>query len=166
MPTKSQFLKKDQILSSLIETRQNILAEVSKLSEAQQERVFLGIWSVKDLVAHFIGWDETNLQAAKSVLKGELPSFYKYRDHDWQTYNAMLVKKHKRDSFPELLTAAQNSQKKLIEFLQIVSPENFNKDFDVRFRGYKVTIQRLLEAEREDEQTHLEQVIDFFKESK
>jgi hypothetical protein len=165
MPAKTQILRKDQILSSLIETRQNILAEVSKLSHVQQGQVFLGIWSIKDLLAHFIGWDKTNLRAAKSVLKGEIPAFYEYRDHDWQTYNAMLVKKYKKDSFQELLATARESQSKLIEFLQTIPPENFNKDFGVRFRGYKVTIQRLLEAEREDEQIHYQQVVDFFKES-
>ena len=41
-----------------------------------------------------------------------------------------------------------------------------NKDFGVRFRGYNVTIQRLLEAEQKDEQTHLGQIIAFFKEAK
>jgi hypothetical protein len=166
MPTKSQILRKDQTLSALIETRQSILAQVSKLSEAEQDQVFLGIWSVKDMLAHFIGWDETNLLAAKSILKGELPAFYEHRDREWQTYNAILVKKYKKGSFQELLAMAKNSQEKLIAFLRTIPPENFSKDFGVRFRGYKVTVQRLLEAEREDEQTHYQQVIDFFKKSK
>jgi len=166
MLTKSQILRKDQILSALVETRQNILAEASQFSEVEQNQVFLGIWSVKELLAHLIGWDETNIDAAKSILKGQLPAFYEHRDHDWQTYNAMLVKKHKRDSFQELLGAVKGSQKKLIEFLQTVPPEHFNKDFGVRFRGYKVTIQRLLEAECKDEQTHLQQITEFFRQTK
>jgi hypothetical protein len=166
MPTKSQILRKDQILSALVETRQSILAEVSELSDSQQDQVFLGIWSVKDLLAHLIGWDETNLHAAKSVMEEQLPSFYEHRDHDWQTYNAILVKKYKKGSFRELLATVRDSQEKLIKFLKTVQPENFNKDFGVRFRGYKVTIQRLLEAELGDEQTHHQQVIDFFKEPK
>lgn len=166
MPIKSQILRKDQILSNLFETRQSILTEASELSETEQDQVFLGIWSVKDLLAHLIGWDETNLLATKSILEGQLPSFYEHRDRDWQTYNAILVKKHKKDSFQELLTAVKDSQEKLIEFLQTIPAENFNKDFGVRFRGYKVTIQRLLEAEWKDEQTHLQQIVDFFKESK
>jgi hypothetical protein len=121
---------------------------------------------VKDLLAHLIGWDATNLRAAKNVLKGQLPDFYEHRDQDWQTYNAMLIKKYKKDSSHQLLAAAKDSQEKLIEFLQTIPPEHFNKDFGVRFRGYKVTIQRLLEAEREDEQTHHQQVIGFFQGSK
>ena len=165
MPTQSQILKKDKIITVLVETRQNILTEASQLSDARRGQIFLGIWSVKDLLAHLIGWDETNLEAAKSILDGKLPLFYEYRDHDWQTYNAMLVKKYKRDSFQELVAAMEQSQKKLVDFLQALPPEQFNKDFGVRFRGYKVTILRLLDAEWKDEQTHLQQIVDFIQES-
>lgn len=166
MPTRSQIRRKDKILSVLVEARQKILAEASRLSAAQQDQVFLGIWSVKDLLAHLTGWDHTNLQAVKSVLKGQIPSFYKHRDRDWQTYNAILVKKYKRDSFQELLASVKASQEKLVAFLHTVPPEHFNRDFGVRFRGYKVTIQRLLEADVKDVQTHHQQMIDFFKVSK
>jgi hypothetical protein len=51
----------------------------------------------------------------------------------------------------------------LLEFLNTIPAENFNKDFGVRFRGYRVTIQRLLEAEQKDEETHLQQIMDFFR---
>jgi len=165
MPAQSQIRRKDTTLSDLLAARRKILTAVSKLSGAQSGQVFLGIWSVKDLLAHLIGWDETNLRAVKSVLKGQVPSFYEHRDRDWQTYNARLVKKYKKGSFEELLAAAKDSQARLIDFLQTVPPEYFNRDFGVRFRGYKVTIQRLLEAEARDEQVHCQQITGFFKES-
>ena len=163
LATKSQILQKDQTLSSLIETRRNISAAAARLSEDQQNQVFLGIWSVKDLLAHLIGWDYANLDAIQSVLDGKLPSFYKYRDRDWQTYNAMLVKKYKKESLTDLLAAMKESQAKLIARLQTIPPEHFNQDFGVRFRGYKVTIQRLLKADIKDVQTHLQQMNDFFE---
>jgi hypothetical protein len=166
LATRSQLHRKNKILSDLLETRQKILAAASGLSEARRDQVFLGIWSVKDLLAHLAGWDHTNLDAAKSVLGGELPSFYQYRDRDWQTYNAMLVKEHKKDSFKELLAEVTAAHEQLVEFLQTIPPEQVNKDFGVRFRGYKVTIQRLLEAELEDERTHLQQIVDFLWESR
>lgn len=164
MVAKLPVLEKDKVLANLIQVRRKLLEETAKLSRAQQNQVFLGIWSVKDLLAHIIGWDYTNLAAAKSILNGQVPAFYEHRDRDWQTYNAMLVSKYKRDSFKELLAAAKRSQKDLIEFLQTIPPEQFNKDFGVRFRGYKVTIQRLLEADIKDVQTHHEQIAKFFKE--
>lgn len=166
MPTQSQILRQDKILSSLVETRQNILAEISTLSKEERNQVFLGIWSVEDLLAHIIGWDYTNLEAIKSIQVGQIPAFYEHYDREWQTYNAMLVKKYKKNSSQELLTRVKVSHEKLIRFLQTIPPEHFNKDFGVRFRGYHVTIQRLLEAEIKDEQTHLQQIINFFKASK
>ena len=166
MSTKSQILRKDTILSALVEVRQNILSKASTLSETEQNQVFLSIWTVKDLLAHLIGWDHTNLDAIQSVLSGELPSFYQHRDHDWQTYNARLVKTYKKSSFKELLASMSVSQERLVEFLETIPPGHFSKDFGVRFRGYKVTVQRLLEAETRDEQIHLQQITDFFKKAK
>jgi hypothetical protein len=165
MTSKAQ-ARKEEIILALVKTRQNILAEVSTLSKADRERVFLGTWSVKDLLAHLAGWDFTNMEAVKSVLAGNLPPFYEYHGRDWQTYNAMLVAKYRKNSLRELLATVKNSQKKLIEILGSVPSEDFNKDFGVRFRGYKVTIQRLLEAETKDEQVHCRQIVDFFKETK
>jgi hypothetical protein len=166
MATNPQILRKEKVLSNLMEARQNILIEVSKLSEVEQGQIFPGIWSVKDLLAHLIGWDRTNLDAAKSTLKGQLSAFYEHRDPDWGRYNAMLVRKYKKGSMQELLAAVKDSQGRLVKFLQTIPPEQFNKDFGIRFRGYKVTIQRLLEAEAKDEQTHLRQMSDYFKEPK
>jgi hypothetical protein len=82
-----------------------------------QPRGTIGIWSIKDLLAHLVGWDYTNIEAVKNVLAGKVPEFYAHHDRDWQTYNAMLVKKYKCDSFDELLTLARVSQNKLIESL-------------------------------------------------
>lgn len=165
MTSKAQ-ARKEEVISALVKARRDILAEISVLSKADREQIFLGVWSVKDLLAHLAGWDFTNMQSVTSVLTGNLPSFYEYHDRDWQTYNAMLVAKYKKNSFRELLATVKNSQKELIKILGSVPSEDFNRDFGVRFRGYKVTIQRLLEAEIKDEQVHCRQIVDFFKETK
>ena len=165
MDTKAP-IRKEQLLAKLQETRASILAEASYLSAEKQDMVFLGIWSVKDLLAHLAGWDYTNMEAASYVMAGKLPSFYAHHDRDWAKYNAMLVAKYKREQLDELIGLVKDAQRQLIDFVQTVPLSAFNKDFGVRFRGYKVTIQRLLEAELKDEQTHLQQIIDFFKEAR
>ncbi len=166
MATKIQIRKKDEILAALVETRQNILEEISKLPEADRGRVFLGTWSVKDLLAHVIGWDHTNLEAVRVVMASQLPPFYSQYDRDWKTYNAALVSKYKRDSFEEMLALAKESHYQLMEYLKTVPPEAINRDFGVRFRGVKVTIRRLLEAEIKDMQDHRQQIVDFFEPGK
>ncbi len=160
MSAKAQ-AKKAEIISELVEARRRILNAVSSLPAEKQDEVFLGVWSVKDLLAHLVGWDFTNLEAAKALLTGELPEFYSYRDRDWKTYNARLVAKYKRDDFAELLASVEDSLQKLVAFLETVPAEEFDKDRGVRYRRYKVTIARLLQADTRDVKTHYQQIEEF-----
>lgn len=157
MSTQAQ-ISKDQIISGLIDTRNRILSAASELSPVEQDQVFLGIWSVKDLLAHLIGWDYANLEASQAVLEGELPGFYAYKDRDWTSYNARLVAEHRREEIEELLFSVEASHRKLINFLQSIPAEEFDRDRNVRFRRYKVTISRLLQAEMKDEERHYQQI--------
>ena len=153
--------KKNRIITELIETRRKILDVASSLSPAQQGEVFLGVWSVKDLLAHLVGWDFTNLEAAKALLNGQLPDFYSHYDRDWKTYNARLVAEHKRNDFADLLSSVEDSLQKLMGFLETVPVEEFDKDSGVRYKRYKVTIARLIQAETRDEKTHYQQIEEF-----
>ena len=161
MPVESQILRKDQILAALADVRQAILTVASHLPEHVQGLPFLGIWSAREMLAHLAGWDYTNVSAARDVMCGRVPAFYQYRDRDWQTYNAMLVKEYQRASFADLLALVRASHLQLLEFARTIPPEAFSRDYGVRFRGCKVTIQRLLEAETQDERVHLEQIREF-----
>ncbi|MCK6540260.1 MAG: ClbS/DfsB family four-helix bundle protein [Anaerolineales bacterium] len=165
MSTKAQ-AKKEWIIGEMQRVRSELLTEVAGLSRRERDTVFLGIWSVRDLLAHLAGWDFANLDAAKSIIAGRLPSFYEHHDRDWQTYNAMLVRKYRRNTFREIRAILKGSQQKLVDHLQTIPPEDFNRDFGVRFRGYKVTIERLLEADVKDVRIHRQQIVDFFSKQK
>jgi hypothetical protein len=156
--------KKEWIIGEMQRVRSELLTEVAGLSRRERDTVFLGIWSVRDLLAHLAGWDFANLDAAKSIIAGRLPSFYEHHDRDWKKYNAMLVRKYRRNTFREIRAILKESQQKLVDYLQTVPPEYFNRDFGLRFRGYRVTIQRLLQADIKDVQIHHQQIVDFFVE--
>ena len=165
MTSKAQ-AKREWIICEMQRVRSELLTEATALSRKERDTIFLGIWSVRDLLAHLAGWDYANLGAAKRIIQGRLPSFYDHHDRDWQTYNAMLVKKYGRNTFRELLAALKESQKKLVAYVQAIPPEDFNRDFGVRFRGYKVTIQRLLQADIKDVRIHHQQIVDYFGKKK
>jgi hypothetical protein len=165
MNTKAQ-AKKEWIIGEMQMVRSELLSEVAALSRKERDTVFLGIWTVRDMLAHLAGWDYANIEAAKSVLAGKLPAFYEHKDRDWQTFNAMLVKKYRSNNYRELRATVRRSQKKLVDYVQAVPAEDFNRDFGVRFRGYKVTVQRLLEADIKDVQIHHQQIVDFFGKTK
>jgi uncharacterized damage-inducible protein DinB len=161
MNTKAQ-ARKDELLADLIETRGKIIAAASALSPEKRSQVFLGIWSVQDLLAHLVGWDIANLEAAKAVRAGKLPEFYAFIDKDWRTYNAHLVATYKKAGWEELVSSAQASHRELLDYLATVLAAEFEQDWGVRYKGYKVTIARLLQAELKDEKVHHTQIETFF----
>jgi len=160
MITKAQ-AKKEMLISDLINVRKLIIEAATCLSPEERNQVFLGVWSVKDLLAHLIGWDYTNLVAAKDILAGKLPEFYSEYDHDWKSYNERLIGKYKRDNFEELLNSIQNSHQKLIDYLKTIPAEDLDKDTGVRCQRHKITINGLLRVEINDEKIHHQQIENF-----
>jgi hypothetical protein len=141
--------EKDGIISGLVAARKKILDAASLLSPVEQDDVFLGEWSVKDLLAHLIGWDYTNLQAVQEIRAGRRPGFFEHYDRDWKSYNARLVAEYKRDDFGELVAAVEQSHRALIDYLQAVPADEYLK---------RKKIGTLLRAETTDEEEHHRQV--------
>lgn len=150
--------RKEKLMADLVETRGQILDAASSLSPAEQDEVFLGTWSVKDLLAHLVGWDFANLESVRAILDGQLPGFYTHYDRDWQGFNAGLIAEYRVDDFAALVASVTDSHRQLLDFVATVPAEAFDDDRGVRFRGYKVTIGRTLQAEADDEKTHCAQI--------
>jgi hypothetical protein len=155
---KEKFTK---LINQLRDVRGRILAKATAIPPEYEDEIFLGVWSIKDVIAHLAGWDVTNIDAAKSILDGKLPGFYAYHDKDWSTYNAQLVDQYKRDDLQELIKLARETHNELIEFLLSIPASEIYKDRGIRIKGYKVILARLLQVEKEDEEQHFEEIRDF-----
>jgi hypothetical protein len=141
--------EKDRIISGLVAARRQVLEAANSLSPAAQDKVFLGEWSVKDLLAHLVGWDYTNLTAVQEILAGQKPGFWTHYDRDWKSYNAQLVAQYRRDDFTELVAAVEQSHRTLIDYLQTVPADEYVK---------RKQIASLLRAETKDEEEHHRQI--------
>ena len=148
--------EKDAVIGGLLKARRKILHTAGLLSAAQQDEVFLGVWSVKDLLAHLAGWDYTNMRAVQEILAGQKPTFWAHYDRDWRSYNARLVAEYRRDDFAELLALLKESHQKLIEFLQALPADEYLK---------RKRIASLLRLEIRDCEEHHRQVEDFIGQS-
>ena len=144
--------EKDRLIARLVSARYKILDSVNSLPPEAQDEGFLGDWSVKDLLAHLIGWDHTNRTAVEEIRAGQKPSFWAHYDRDWQSYNAKLVAKYKLDDFAELVAAVERSHRALIDYLQAVPADEYLK---------KKPIGSLLRAEASDEEDHHRQIREF-----
>lgn len=157
MASRAQARKAD-LLRESVEVRRSILEVASCLRPDQRDQVFVGTWSVADLLAHLAGWDLANMEAVRAIQEGRLPEFYEHIDRNWKTFNEHLVALHKKDDWAELLSAVRSSHHELVELVATIPAEEMTRDTGVRFRGYRVTIARTLESELKDERVHLAQV--------
>ncbi len=150
--------RKQQLLRELAEARASLLEAARALPTAAQYRVFLGIWSPADLLAHLVGWDKANLTAVQELLRGELPGFYAHYDADWRTFNAGLVARYRRDDFAALLADVEQSHRELVALLAGIPAEEMVRDRGLRFRGWQITIERLMLLEVKDDREHAPQL--------
>ena len=153
--------EKEELLRDLVRIRNRILDVASSIPAERSGDIFLGIWSTKDLLAHLVGWDYTNLDAAKSIRAGRLPKFYAHHDRDWASYNAQLVAQYKKENIGELIHSSRDSHQQLLSYLESLTTEAFFEDTGVRAGRYKVTIDRLMKVEHDDEEKHLAQIESF-----
>ena len=155
-------IKKEQLVAEMMAARRELLDAVSALPEAEQDTVFVGYWTVKDVLAHLVGWDYANLEGIEAILAGRLPAFYAHYDPDWRAFNARLVGEFRRGCLAESIELAEASHRALLAVAQAVPADEFVKDHGVRSPGgRRVTIDMLLSAEATDERKHARQIEEF-----
>ena len=155
--------KKATLIQKFNENRSLILASARLFTDENVGEAFVGSWGILDILAHLRGWDLTNLESAKNILLGKVPDFYAEHDRDWASYNAKLVAQHKRPDLEMMIEAVNESRAAIVEYLGQLSPEDLFGDHGVRRKSYKVTINRLIEADTKDVLEHLDQIRQFLK---
>ncbi len=155
--------RKAELIDDLVEARNSLIHTAQSLPIDKRDEAFLGTWCIKDLLAHLIGWDFTNLQAVQEILSGQTPAFFSHYDKDWQSYNATLVQKYRVEPFEALLAKVADSHAQWIQYLQTLSAVDVVNGKSRSPKGRTITIRNLLIAEASDERKHTEQVRAFFQ---
>ncbi len=155
---KSMEEKKQDLIEGMVTARSSVLKAVNELPAACLNEIFLGSWSVKDLLAHLVGWDFTNLQAIQEILSGQFPAFFQYYDKDWRTYNSHLVELYRKETMADLLAEVEASHQQLVDFLKSRSAAELVNGKARSEKGRTATIRNLLLSEASDESQHADQV--------
>ncbi len=155
---KGDELRRDALIAQLGAARKRIIETAGRVSPQLEDEIFLGEWTVGDLIAHLIGWDYTYIAAIEDLLGGQRPAFYALYDADWAGLNWQFVRQYGEGSLAELLESARQSHRQLLDFLQTIPTGEFEQDHGVRHDGAPVTITGLLQAEVKDEKVHYQQL--------
>ncbi len=110
---------------------------------ALDERLFLSKvagWTVRDILAHLIGWNRHIVRGSQQILRGELPFYDVDPGPDYSKVNAALVREYGEVDRAALLESLAASAGELTEFLRAIGPREWDRDFGVRHDGETLTV--------------------------
>ncbi len=111
--------------------------------ESLDERLFLKNvtdWTVRDIVAHLIGWNRYIVRGARQILRGELPFYDVSPGPDYSNVNAEIVREYADTDRSVLLVRLVASKKELMSFLRTLDTGMWDRDFGVRHKGETLTV--------------------------
>ena len=128
------------------------------------ERVFLRKvtdWTVRDIVAHLVGWNRHILRGAKQILCCELPFYDVDPGSDYSKVNATLVREYGDTDRSALLASLAASAGELTAFLRAIDSGEWDRDFGVRHKGETLTVKSTVDDLIADYDHHRDQLEKF-----
>jgi hypothetical protein len=117
---------KKELLDSIRTTREQLEKKFSKLTPNQM--VFpgsMGDWSVKDILAHLVDWEQRFIGWYKAGLRGEVPATPE-PGMTWRELpklNQKGYERHKSESLDDVLNNYENAYKEILEIIKVMSEQ-------------------------------------------
>ena len=118
-------LPKAELLKAIAEERSALDRTLASLTKRQmtQAGVTKGGWSVKDILAHLLEWQQMNLDWYAAGLRNEkvhMPA-PGYTLRDLPRLNEMIYRKHRRRSLPSVVADFEEHHRKMVSLIESVS---------------------------------------------
>jgi hypothetical protein len=127
-------MKKDQLLKRLQQAWTALMESYAGLSEAQLlEPGVMGEWSVKDILAHVITWEEEALSYLPLILSGGRPPRYR-QFGGIDAFNAQRAEQKRDLALSEVLRQLEGTHQRLLDYLRGVPEEHFTRETRFRHR--------------------------------
>jgi hypothetical protein len=149
----------DELLGRFNATRDALIEAAQNVPPDSRETPFAGSWDLKDVIAHTIGWDYTNIEALPDFAAGRLPGFFAEYDADWAAINARLVARYRVADWDALLKSLRASQAAFVAALRNMTDADL--DNVIEWNGRRVSLRGMLRAVDRDEREHVRQIREF-----
>ena len=118
-------------------------------------------WTVRDIVAHLIGWNRYIVRGTRQILRGELPFYDVDPGPDYSNVNASLIREYADTDLSVLLEGLVASTKELTDFLRTLDAHTWDCDFGVRHKGEILTVKSTVNDLIADYHHHQIQIEEF-----
>ncbi len=121
-------LRKKQLLNEIQRERSALDDTLAFISASQMTKpqVTRGGWSVKDILAHLVEWQQMNLDWYASGLRGETPAM-PAQGFTWRELprlNAMIQRKHARRSLKAVLNDYRSHHDHIVALIETLSDKD------------------------------------------
>jgi len=107
------------LLNDFNEIRKEYIEMLSKFPQDKISEKLFGEWDLKDVIAHFVGWDVEFTNALKSLIKGEK---YTYWGKIYE-FNDKVVKSSKGKTWDQVFTEFEKSGNDFIDIYKRIPDE-------------------------------------------
>jgi hypothetical protein len=151
-----------ELIAAFNATRAALIEAAATVPAELRDVAFVGSWDLKDVIAHTIGWDYTNVEALPDFAAGRLPAFFERYDTDWAAINAQLVSRYRVENWDALIRSLREAQQAFVAALSALSDGGL--DNAVAWKGRRVSLRGMLHAISRDEAEHVRQIEAFMAE--
>ena len=116
-------VSKDALILQLEESHKNVEQLVSQIDPVQE--IYPG-WTIREVLAHFTGWDDAVIASLKSHAAGGVPTVVAQRGPD--VYNAATVTERETLSFEHIYQEWQHTHKQLKIAIRDLPPEKMEEE--------------------------------------
>ena len=117
-------------------------------------------WSVRDIVAHLVGWNRYIIEGSEQILGGELPWYDVDPGENYSKINAVVIRQYPSVNRTELVDELRASAAELMDFLRSVDAGDWDRDFGVRHGEETLTIRGTIDDLIADYVHHRQQITD------
>ena len=115
-------------------------------------------WSPRDITAHLIGWNRHTITGCREIRMGKLPAYFSDASTEYKNINAESVALYSSEDRELLLADLESSYLSLENFIQFMDPDDWRKDFGVRYGEHTITIENTIEALLQDYDQHRQEI--------
>jgi hypothetical protein len=144
-------LSKPDLLSEISLEKQKLDALIAKLEVGQltEPGVTPGGWSVKDILAHLIGWQRMILSFHASERRGEEPEVpgHGLTWRETPKLNSLIYEEYREIPLPDILKSFETSHKDMLRLIETESDTDFLTVGRFRWAGPSWTLSDYVRAE-------------------
>ena len=114
---------REEVYSQLEAARKELMAAIDGLTPEQMAIPVFDDWSVKDILAHIVSWEEYTLLDLQRVARGHMPALASFRQQDVDSFNALVMSLRRDFPLDQVMHELEASRKATIAALDALPDE-------------------------------------------